>query len=449
MKSESATRNATVPIPSTIEKVRGFNTLTIYKMEASQFYYVRYYEDGKITRRSTKTEDRREALKFAEEFFVELKSKKLNNLPLTKKSGFVACAWGLLKENEARVARKEIAARKIHDDRLRLNGDIVPFFNKHEAHEVDYRVINDYLTQLNSDDRDLSVSSLKVQLSHVKTILRYAQRMNIINTLPAFPSLKTVDTPRSWFSAVEYNKLHNTALANIGKVKKVFGLDEKTKTQKPLRNIELTQELYDMILFMVNTPIRPTDLRVLKHKHVAIVREPNQFLRLTHPPTKNHSSPVVSMPSTIEVYERIKARHVAAKYEDIGEVHLFQPESPLNRDYALQQLHRQFDFLLEISGLKKDNNGHSRTLYSLRHTAIMLRLINGRGINLLSLARNARTSVEMIDRFYAKHLTAEMNVIDLQSHASERLEEITNEVRQRVRANVNEDTNTASMEQSD
>ena len=41
----------------------------------------------------------------------------------------------------------------------------------------------------------------------------------------------------------------------------------------------------------------------------------------------------------------------------------------------------------------------------------------------------------MIDRFYAKHLTAEMNVIDLQSHASERLEEITNEVRQRVREN--------------
>ena len=448
MKPKSVKREATVPIPSTIEKVRGFNTLTIYKMEASQFYYVRYYEDGKITRRSTKTEDRREALKFAEEFFVELKSKKLNNLPLTKKSGFVACAWGLLKENEARAARKEIAARKIHDDRLRLNGDIVPFFKKYEAHQVDYKVINEYLTQLNTDDRELSVSSLKVQLSHIKTILRYAQRMNIISTLPAFPSLRTVDTPRSWFSSVEYNKLRGTAFANIGMVKKVFSFDEKTKTQKPMRNIELTQELYDMILFMVNTPIRPTDLRVLKHKHIDIVREPNQFLRLTHPPTKNHSSPVVSMPSTIEVYERIKARHVAAKYENIGEVHLFQPESPLNRNYALQQLHRQFDYLLEMSELKKDHYGQSRTLYSLRHTAIMFRLINGRGINLLSLARNARTSVEMIDRFYAKHLTAEMNVIDLQSHNNETLEDITNEVRQRVRANGNEDSDKSDMEQS-
>lgn len=435
MNPKSVKREATVPIPSTIEKVRGFNTLTIYKMEASKFYYVRYFEDGKISRRSTKTEDRSEALKFAENFFIELKSKKLNNLPLTKKSGFSICAWGLLKENEARVARKEIAARKIRDDRHRLNNDIVPFFKKYEAHEVDYRVINEYLAQLNTEDRELSVSSLKVQLSHIKTILRYAQRMNIISTLPAYPSLKTIDTPRSWFSSVEYNKLHNTALANIGKVKKVFSFDEKTQTQKPLRNIALTQELYDMILFMVNTPIRPTDLRVLKHKHVAIIREPNQYLRLTHPPTKNHASPVVSMPSTIEVYERIKARHVAAKYEDIAEVHLFQPESPLNRDYALQQLHRQFDYLLEMSELKTDHYGQSRTLYSLRHTAIMLRLINGRGINLLTLARNARTSVEMIDRFYGKHLTAEMNVVELQSHGNERLAEVMDDVRQRVREN--------------
>ena len=155
------------------------------------------------------------------------------------------------------------------------------------------------------------------------------------------------------------------------------------------------------------------------------------------------------MPMTIEVYERIKARHVAAKYENIEDVHLFQPDSPLNRDYALQQLHRQFDFLLEMSALKRDNNGQSRTLYSLRHTAIMLRLINGRGINLLSLARNARTSVEMIDRFYAKHLTAEMNVVDLQSHTNERLEDITNEVRQRVRANVKVEREDSDMEASD
>lgn len=45
----------------------------------------------------------------------------------------------------------------------------------------------------------------------------------------------------------------------------------------------------------------------------------------------------------------------------------------------------------------------------------MYRLMFGDGINTLALARNARTSVEMIDRFYAKLLSGEMNIDMLQS----------------------------------
>jgi hypothetical protein len=46
------------------------------------------------------------------------------------------------------------------------------------------------------------------------------------------------------------------------------------------------------------------------------------------------------------------------------------------------------------------------TLYSLRHTAIMLRLTLGQ-VDTLALARNARTSQAMIDKFYAAHLTTD------------------------------------------
>jgi integrase len=74
--------------------------------------------------------------------------------------------------------------------------------------------------------------------------------------------------------------------------------------------------------------------------------------------------------------------------------------------------------VLKVAGLKETANGEARTLYSLRHTCIMFRLINGDGIDPLTLARSARTSVEMIDRFYAKHLTAEMNIAQLQSSRS-------------------------------
>ena len=63
----------------------------------------------------------------------------------------------------------------------------------------------------------------------------------------------------------------------------------------------------------------------------------------------------------------------------------------------------------------QDAMGRLRTLYCLRHTSIMFRLLYGQGIDMLTLARNARTSVQMIERFYASSLDGEMNVGMLQS----------------------------------
>ncbi len=44
-------------------------------------------------------------------------------------------------------------------------------------------------------------------------------------------------------------------------------------------------------------------------------------------------------------------------------------------------------------------------LYSLRHTAICMRIILSEGkVNIFNLAKNAGTSVEQIERFYARNL---------------------------------------------
>ncbi len=431
-KQTSIKKHPTVPIPSTVEKVKGHNTLTIYKMEKSPYYYVRIFENGKIYRKSTKKTERKDAIKFAEEYFLELKGKQINKLPLTQKSGFEVCAYGLIKENKARVLRNEIAESKIKHDEARLKKDILPYFKNFQIADIDYKAISGYIDYLIRDrkEKKISGSTLKIHLSHIKTILSYAQRMGVMQALPAFPKIKTVDTARSWFSKSEYSKLHNTARTHIGE-----RFEIKAESGKVIRTMELTRELYDLILFMTNTFIRPTDIRVLKHKHIAIVKSDEVYLRLTHPPTKKHANPVVSMPKAIEVYKEIIERQ---KKEGFGKADdfVFQPQHKDNRDYAIQQLHRQFEYVLQLTKLKTNGAGEKRTLYSLRHTAIMFRLIDSQGLDLLTLARNARTSVEMIDRFYAKHLLAEMNVGKLQSHRSKSKELMNNEIKRRLRENV-------------
>ena len=68
--------------------------------------------------------------------------------------------------------------------------------------------------------------------------------------------------------------------------------------------------------------------------------------------------------------------------------------------------------------MKLGAHGQPRSLYSLRHSAITFRLLYGQGIDLLTLARNARTSVEVINKHYASTLSGEQNIGLLQSRRS-------------------------------
>ena len=63
---------------------------------------------------------------------------------------------------------------------------------------------------------------------------------------------------------------------------------------------------------------------------------------------------------------------------------------------------KMFNAILGETGLKADRDGNRRTAYSLRHTYICMRLMEGADI--YQIAKNCRTSVEMIERFYAAHI---------------------------------------------
>jgi hypothetical protein len=195
-----------------------------------------------------------------------------------------------------------------------------------------------------------------------------------------------------------------------------------------IRKIEMTKDLADLIVFMVNSYIRPTDIKNMQHQHVDVIKnDERQYLRLRLPPSKGHSYPITTMPWAVRVYERICERRIkegGVGFAIMPNDYVFLPQIE-NRGYALKQLQRQFDAVLEFTGLSAKGDDTNRTLYSLRHTSIMFRLMFGNGIDTLTLARNARTSPEMIDRFYAAPLQGEMNIDKLQSQRNPRPWEVS------------------------
>ena len=168
-----------------------------------------------------------------------------------------------------------------------------------------------------------------------------------------------------------------------------------------------------LIGFMVNSFLRPSDLKYIQHKHVEIVRTNHVYLRLTIPETKRHRAQIVTLRPAVRIYQNLYNFQKAQGF--IGpEDYLFLPHID-DRDAAVVLLSSNFNKVLHAANLKSGELGQTRSLYSLRHTAIMFRLLYGKGIDLLTLARNARTSVKMIEDFYASNLTAEMNIGLLQS----------------------------------
>lgn len=359
---------------------------------------------------------------------------QLHGMPVNTPSSFAACASDMLKAEEAKLARGELTKITYDNTNYRMNKMVLPYFRKHEVGSIDYFALEGYLDKLSKQTPVLSLSTISAYMGLVRKVLVYAARRGFIKSLPEFPKVGVQDNARGWFNTKEMRKVWGAAQRYLGKtieVRKYKDESGKTQTQyidttasageklgKLMRKVEMTEDIRRLVVFMTNSYIRPTDIKFMQHKHVTVVRGEYKYLRLAIPPTKKHKDPITTMGNAVDVYERLKAYH-SKNGMAADDDYVFLPQYK-SRDYALKQLQRQFEILMWDTGLGEGANGEQRTLYSLRHTSIMYRLLFGDGINTLLLARNARTSVEMIDRFYAKPLTGEMNIGMLQSRKRKR-----------------------------
>lgn len=398
--------------------------LILHRLAASPFWWVRYYVDGKTRRRSTQTSDLRLAQAFARDFYDELNWQQRADRVQHSRLDFGACAQAVIEQQHARVARGEMSAMMQQNDQYRLHKELLPLFGNKSVRRIDYFAIEALVNKLGHDG--LAAPTIHNYLGLMRKVLAYAQRRGLIDALPQFPRLPKSDSPRGWFNAGEYRLIARTARQMAGQVwemrkfntaqgetvRCVFRTSLSPQSAAAqgqlMRRVEISPDLYSLIVLMANGFIRPTDIKLMQHRHVTVVDGAYRYLRLSLPTSKRHNSPIVTMPSAVRQYQRQRQLHASALLPDD---YVFLPQYGANRrGAALTQLQRQFSVVLAHTGLAQDTQSKERSLYSLRHTCIMFRLLYGGGVDLLTLARNARTSPEMIDRFYASHLAGEMNV---------------------------------------
>lgn len=410
------TLSRSCPLRTTFHRIEGQpSTLTVYRIKASSFWQCRFFHDGKMVVRSTRTGQLEGAKRIAVSFYQQhvrpvdeaIISEGQEPSALT----FANVAAKLMLREASRRDRGEFAVLSYRADQIRLNNQILPFFGQLKITEITSNVIESFCLELES--HSLSSTTLSLYLMTLRKVLKYALGLNLLESLPSIPKVKIRKRSRGSFTPTEYVKLVRAArtltgspvLSEESSVPKRFWIMPKFRSY--------AEDLANVISFMVNSFIRPSDLKTLKHRHIEVIRGQHNYLRLTLPETKAHDAPIVTLRPAVRLYERIRTEQQLVGYGGLDD-YLFLPELR-NRAYALAVLGWMFKNLLESLNLRDGPHGQARTLYSLRHTAITLRLLYGTGIDMLTLARNARTSVEMIERHYASALTAERNIGMLQS----------------------------------
>jgi integrase len=192
--------------------------------------------------------------------------------------------------------------------------------------------------------------------------------------------------------------------------------------------------LHDYVLFGVNTGLRPDEAWGLQFRDVTILDDDDPGKRILEIEVRGKRGVgyCKSMPGAVRPFERLKARlrpprldsapgadkttHNAATYKE-------EWRTPGPTDLIFPKWQRElFNTILDEEGLRFDREGRPRTAYSLRHTYICLRLMEGADI--YQIAKNCRTSVEMIEKYYAAHIktrldAAAINVCDRTSSKQE------------------------------
>ena len=249
-------------------------------------------------------------------------------------------------------------------------------------------------------------STLHQEIVCLRQILKTANRHGWLEHLPnlsaPFQSSGKV-THRAWFSPDEYKTLNTATRARA------------TKPHKE-RWRWASEQLHDFVIFMANTGLRPDEVLRVEFRDVEVEDDDatGKTILVISVRGKRGVGYCKSMPGAVEPFRRLQKRPRPATVVEEAKPDDTKPSGakakqkiplapPRQTDLIFPKTHR--DLFKEILGelnLRTDREGNERTTYSLRHTYISMRLIEGADI--YQIAKNCRTSVEMIEKYYASHI---------------------------------------------
>ena len=379
--------------------IRLYQGLSIYRVENSTKWYVRVWDRKrkKYIVKSTGEDSAVKAKALAQELALSLlKAEK----PVEREFSFNNFALKLLHKSRLQQTsgdRSKGYVKALHWAIQNEDWGLLKFFGERDVRQIRTQTYQEYMADLAKRRPDMTASTRNTLMATLRNVLKIARDEGVIDAVPETPRSRVKDNPRPFF------RFHPLVAKDDDNYQKLLRHVKQMADQSiEVRGIEITDELYDLVLFLTHSFVRPitSELYAIKHSDITIANDPRRLIVTVRDGKTGYRS-ANTMEAAVSVYQRIKVRYPDAKPDD----YLFFPDYK-NRITVSNIVQRQFRQVLKDGNIQIDEaTGKTHTLYSLRHTAICMRIINSEGrVNIFNLAKNAGTSVDQIERFYARFL---------------------------------------------
>ena len=353
----------------------------VYRRDNSSRWQCATYLAGKNRRVSTKEDSLSKAKDFAEDWYLQLRGKARAGEISNEKTFRDAAAQFEREFQIITEGQRNAQYVKGHSTRLRLH--LVPFFGNMGLSEITPGQIQEYRIHRHEETvkehgKPPARNTMHQEIVVLRQTLKTALRHRWLDRLPDMSEPYRASgkiSHRAWFSPEEYKQLYEATR-------------KRAHTPKNARYKWESEQLHDYVLFMANTGLRPDEANRLEYRDVKIVDDADSKETILEIEVRGKRGVgyCKSMNGAVRPFQRLVARN-----------------KPQPTDHVFPSVHRElFNTILDEENLKKDRDGQARTAYSLRHTYICLRLMEGADI--YQIAKNCRTSVEMIEKYYASHL---------------------------------------------
>lgn len=398
--------------------------LHVYKRENSRYWQCSTFLAGKNRRVSTKEESLALAKEFAEDWYLELRGKQRAG-DLKDGKTFAKAAEQFLREYEV-ITHGQRSPKWVASYEWRLRKYLLPFFGNKVLSEITAGTVQEYRIHrreaaIEEGRKPPSRSAMHHEIVTIRQVLKTAVRHAWLQHMPDLSEpYKTTGkiTHRAWFSPEEYKTLYEAT---------------RRRAQHPPkpRWKWSCQQLHDYVLFMANTGLRPDEAARLQFRDVTIVDDDDtdETILEIEVRGKRGVGYCKSTTGAVRPFQRLAARPRPSVEGEDGfrqtGVEQDDWEKPTATDLLFPTSPRELlNAILEEQGLKVDRDGNLRTAYSLRHTYICLRLMEGADI--YQIAKNCRTSVEMIEKYYAAHIktTLDAAAINVRRPRKKKLAEV-------------------------